>query len=80
MQLAKTKNFQIPTAATSTRRPLILTSQKPKEMTLTVCIFNNMVSGHRQTVKMFQNYATTGKDPDVKAFCSTDASHFKRTP
>ena len=27
-----------------------------------------MVSDHRSTVEMFENYATTGKDPDVKAF------------
>jgi putative membrane protein len=27
-----------------------------------------MVSGHRSTVEMFENYATTGKNPSVKAF------------
>lgn len=27
-----------------------------------------MLSGHRSTIAMFENYATTGKDPQVKAY------------
>ena len=27
-----------------------------------------MVSGHRETVQLFEKYVLTGKDPDVKSF------------
>ncbi|RYZ37363.1 MAG: DUF4142 domain-containing protein, partial [Sphingobacteriales bacterium] len=29
---------------------------------------HNMVVNHSNTVQTFENYAVTGKDPDVKAF------------
>jgi putative membrane protein len=27
-----------------------------------------MVPGHRSAIKLFQQYATNGQDPDIKAF------------
>jgi putative membrane protein len=27
-----------------------------------------MLSGHKSTLEIFENYATTGKNPDVRAF------------
>ena len=67
MQLAKTKNFQIPAAATSTPPP-DLNLAKAKGDDFDRMYIHSMVSGHRTTVQMFQKYAITGKDPDVKAF------------
>jgi putative membrane protein len=29
---------------------------------------HGMVGGHSNTVQMFETYATTGKDPDVRVF------------
>jgi len=29
---------------------------------------HGMISGHENTVQVFENYASTGKDPTVKAF------------
>lgn len=66
LALAKRKNINLPPAATSGIRPdLLLKNAGPKFDPLYV---HAMVSGHRNTVEVFENYATTGKDPDVKAF------------
>jgi len=66
MQLAKTKSYHIPAAATGSIQPdLTLKNAGDNFDRLYV---HAMVSGHRSTVEMFETYATTGKDPDVRAF------------
>lgn len=66
LQLAKSKNISLPTAATGGIQPdLMLKNAGAKFDRLYV---HAMVSGHQNTVEVFQNYATTGKDPDVRAF------------
>jgi putative membrane protein len=67
MQLAKSNGFQIPVEATSTPPP-DLSLAKASGDNFDRLYIHNMVSGHRNTVSMFQNYALTGKNPDVKAF------------
>jgi putative membrane protein len=66
MQLAKQKGYNIPPEATGGIQPdLNLKSAGDNFDRLYV---HAMVAGHRSTVEMFETYATTGKDPDVKAF------------
>lgn len=67
LQLAKSKGYQLPAAATDTPPPDMNLSKASGEEFDRMYI-HAMVSGHRSTVMMFQNYAVTGKDPDVKAF------------
>ena len=66
MQLAKSKGYNIPSAATGGIQPdLTLENAGDNFDRLYV---HAMLSGHRSTVQMFETYATTGKDPDVRAF------------
>ena len=67
MQLAKSQNIQMPAAATDTPPP-DLNLAKAKGDDFDRMYIHNMVSGHRSTVKMFQDYSISGKNPDVKAF------------
>jgi putative membrane protein len=67
LQLAKTKRYNLPAAATATP-PYDLNMEKATGDEFDRMYIHAMVSGHRSTVMMFQNYAISGKDPDVKAF------------
>ncbi|SEO99485.1 putative membrane protein [Mucilaginibacter gossypiicola] len=66
LTLAKSRGIALPAVATSGVKPdLMLEHAGAKFDQLYV---HGMVSGHRNTVDVFENYATTGKDPAVKAF------------
>ena len=67
MQLIKSRGFQIPHEATDP--PVgdpMLKNTPPKDFDR--MYVHMMLPDHRQTVQMFEKYALTGKDPDVKAF------------
>lgn len=66
MQLAKTKGFDIPAAATGGIQPDL--NLKNAGDNFDKLYVHAMVNGHHNTVETFENYATTGKDPDVRAF------------
>jgi putative membrane protein len=66
MQLAKLKNINIPQAASSDiQSDTALQNAGDNFDRLYV---HAMLSGHTSTVQMFETYATTGKDPDVRKF------------
>ncbi|WP_179413525.1 DUF4142 domain-containing protein [Mucilaginibacter sp. E4BP6] len=67
LELAKTEGISIPTAATDTPPP-DLNLSKASGDDFDRMYIHNMVSGHRSTVNMFENYAVNGKNSDVKAF------------
>jgi putative membrane protein len=67
MQLIKSRGFQIPREATDP--PVgdpMLKNTPPKDFDR--MYVHMMVPDHRQTVQLFEKYALTGKDPDVRAF------------
>jgi putative membrane protein len=66
MQLSKNKGYQIPPEATGG----VMADLKLKNATdaFDRLYVHAMVVDHRSTVQMFEKYALTGKDPDVKAF------------
>lgn len=67
MQLVKAKGYQIPKEATSgIMADLKMKNASPAEFDR--LYVHDMVADHRTTVKMFENYMITGKDPDVKAY------------
>jgi putative membrane protein len=66
LQLAKARGYQIPAEATDTPPPDLNLSKASGDEFDRMYI-HAMVSGHRTTVMMFQDYAITGKDPEVKA-------------
>jgi putative membrane protein len=64
--LAKSKGYNLPEAATGGIKPdPALVKAKDSFDKLYV---HAMVVNHTSTVKKFENYAITGKDPDVRAF------------
>jgi putative membrane protein len=66
LALAKSSTIQLPAAATSGVQPdLTLKNAGDNFDKLYV---HGMVVSHANTVQTFENYATTGKDPAVKAF------------
>jgi putative membrane protein len=67
LALAKSKNIQLPEPATATP-PFDLNLSKASGDDFDRMYIHAMVSGHRSTMMMFQNYAVTGKDPDVRVF------------
>lgn len=69
LQLAKSKGYQLPAAATDkpVPEPMLVKATGKDFDRLYV---HMMVSGHRQTVSLYQTYAVSGKDPDVKAFAA----------
>jgi putative membrane protein len=66
MQLAKSKGIILPAAATGGIQPDL--NLKNAGGNFDQLYVHAMVSGHQNTVETFQNYAITGKDPDVRAF------------
>lgn len=69
LALAKQRNIQLPSAAMDTP-PQDLNMKKLSGNDFDRKFLHAMASGHGSTVQMFQNYATTGKDPMVKAFAA----------
>ena len=67
LQLAKSGGYQLPAAATETPPP-DLNLSKASGDDFDRMFIHAMVSGHRSTVMMFQDYAINGKDPEVKLF------------
>lgn len=61
------KGYQIPAAATETPPPDLKLSKASGDDFDRMYI-HAMVSGHRNTVMRFQDYAVTGKDPEVRAY------------
>ncbi len=76
MQLVKTRNFQIPAEATDTPvEDLMLKNLPAKDFDR--MYVHMMVPDHRQAVQLFENYALTGKDPDVKFICKANPAKIK---
>jgi putative membrane protein len=67
LQLAKMKNYNLPSAATE-KPPMDMMLENINGKDFDRVYVHMMVPGHDNTVSMFQNYAITGKDPDVRAF------------
>jgi putative membrane protein len=66
LALAKLRHIDLPAAATGGIQPDPLL--KNAGANFDKMYVHNMVSGHNNTVQTFQNYAATGKDPEVKAW------------
>ncbi len=67
MELVRSRGIQIPHEATDPPvEDKMLKNVPAKDFDREYV--HMMVPGHRQTVAMFEKYALTGKDPDVKAF------------
>lgn len=66
LQLARSKGITLPSTATGgIQADLNLKNAGENFDKLYV---HAMINGHRATVHTFENYATTGKDPNVRAF------------
>lgn len=65
LQLAKTRGIALPPAATGGIKPDLLLAGAADFDSAYV---HAMSAGHGNTVQMFENYATTGKDPAVRAW------------
>lgn len=67
MELVRSRGFQIPQEATDPpAEDRMLKNTPAKDFDREYV--HMMVPGHRQTAALFEKYALTGKDPDVKAF------------
>jgi len=64
-QLAKSHGISLPPAATGGIKPDLLLAGAANFDSAYV---HAMSAGHGNTVQMFENYATTGKDPAVRAW------------
>jgi putative membrane protein len=65
LKLAKTRSIALPPAATGGIKPDLLLAGAANFDSAYV---HAMSAGHGNTVQMFENYATTGKDPAVRAW------------
>ena len=67
MQVIRSTGIQIPSEATDTPvENLVLKNTAGKDFDR--MYVHMMVSGHRETVQLFENYALVGKNPIVRAF------------
>ena len=66
LDLAKSRGYNLPAAATGGIKPDL--SLKNAGESFDRLYIHAMVVNHANTVETFENYATTGKDPDVRAF------------
>jgi putative membrane protein len=66
-QLVQARGFQIPRAATDTPVADMMLKNTPSKDFDGIYV-HMMVVGHRQTLALFEKYAITGKDPDVRAW------------
>jgi putative membrane protein len=76
LQLAKGKGISLPAAATGKIQPDI--NLKNANGNFDQLYVHAMVSGHQNKVQAFQNYATTGKDPGLRAFAQEMLPVLKR--
>jgi len=67
MQLIKAKGFRLPQEATDTPPDDLMLKNIPAKDFDRMYV-HMMVPDHRQTIQLFEKYAVTGKDPDVRAF------------
>ena len=67
MELIKSRGFQIPNEATDPPVEDMMLKNTPAKDFDRVYV-HMMVPDHRQTVQLFEKYALTGKDQDVRAF------------
>lgn len=65
LQLAKSRGIDLPPAATGGIKPDPLLGSAGN---FDSAFVHAMSAGHDNTVQMFENYATTGKDPAVKTW------------
>jgi putative membrane protein len=65
LQLAKSQGISLPPAATGGIKPDLLLAGAAN---FDPAYVHAMSSGHGNTVQVFENYATTGKDPAVRAW------------
>lgn len=65
LQVAKNRGINLPPAATRGIKPDLLLAGAAN---FDPAYVHAMSSGHGNTVQMFENYATTGKDPAVRAW------------
>ncbi|CAM4221899.1 putative membrane protein [Pedobacter westerhofensis] len=65
LQLAKSRHIDLPPAATGGIKPDPLLDHAPD---FDSAFVHAMSAGHGNTVQVFENYGTTGKDPSVKAW------------
>lgn len=65
LQMARSQGISLPPAATGGIKPDLLLAGAANFDSAYV---HAMSSGHSNTVQMFENYATTGKDPAVRAW------------
>lgn len=75
LQLAKSKGIALPAPATGGIQPD--PALKNAGDNFDKLYVHAMVSAHRNTVQMFENYAITGKDPDVRAFAQRNLPTLK---
>ncbi|QQL49435.1 DUF4142 domain-containing protein [Mucilaginibacter ginkgonis] len=66
MQLASRKGYNLPPAATGNIQPDLQLMEAGNK--IDPLYVHKMVSAHNNTVQTFENYATVGKDPDVRKF------------
>jgi len=74
MQLAKGRRINLPPAATGGVKPDLLLAGAADFDSAYV---HAMSAGHGNTVQMFENYATTGKDPAVRAWAQQQVPTLK---
>jgi len=67
MQLVRIKGIQIPKEATDPPVEDMMLKNTPAKDFDDIYV-HMMVSGHRETVGLFESYSFVGKDPEVKAF------------
>jgi putative membrane protein len=67
MQLIQSRGFRIPREATDSPAPDPMLQSTPAKDFDRMYV-HMMLPDHRATVSLFENYALTGKDPDVSAF------------
>lgn len=67
LQIVKSKGYQIPPPATGTpMADMMLKEASGKDFDRGYV--HMMLPGHRKTVHLFETYAVTGKDPELKAY------------
>ncbi len=65
LEVAKSRGIRLPPAATGGIKPDLLLAGASNFDSAYV---HAMAGGHGNTLQVFQNYATNGKDPVVKSF------------
>jgi putative membrane protein len=76
LHLAKLKGYDLPAPATE-KPTMDLNLLKANGKDFDRLYIHNTVPGHISTISMFENYAVTGKDPDVRAFAQQMLPIFK---